>query len=95
MAGLRPKHPAFDGPPWHEAVRAVGGWTAPRAIRVTTSQPARPERIVDYVASMSWVAAMPEDQRAETLAQIDAMVSAGKTPAELPIHVRIGLTTLA
>jgi SAM-dependent methyltransferase len=93
MAGPRPQHPHFDGPPWHESVRAAGGWTSPREIRVTTSQPARPERIVDYVASMSWVAALPEEQRAETLAQIDAIVSAGETPEELPVHVRIGLTT--
>jgi SAM-dependent methyltransferase len=69
MAGLRPKHPHFDGPPWQDAVRATGGWTAPREIRVTTSQPACPERMVDCVASMSWVAALPEDQRAETLAE--------------------------
>ncbi len=36
MAGLRPEHPHFDGPPWQDAVRAAGGWTAPREIRVTT-----------------------------------------------------------
>jgi len=95
LAGLRPKHPHFDGPPWQDAVRSAGGWTAPREIRVTTSQPARPERMVDYVASMSWVAALREDQRAETLARIGEIVRAGETPAELPIHVRIGLAALA
>jgi ubiquinone/menaquinone biosynthesis C-methylase UbiE len=36
IAGLRPEHPHFDGPPWQDAVRAAGGWTAPREIRVTT-----------------------------------------------------------
>jgi hypothetical protein len=60
---------------------------------VITSQPASPERMVDYIASMSWVASLPEDQRAETLAKVDAIVSAGDTPPELPIHVVIGLTT--
>ena len=95
LAGLRPEHPHFDGPPWQDAVRAAGGWTAPREIRVTTSQPARPERIVDHLASMSWIAALPDDQRAETLAQIDALVTAGETPAELPVHVLIGLASLA
>src|SRR5690349_13591057 len=26
----RPEHPYFDGTPWHESVRAAGGWTEPR-----------------------------------------------------------------
>jgi SAM-dependent methyltransferase len=93
MADLRPEHPHFDGPPWHDAVRAAGGWTEPREIRVTTSQAARPERIIDYLGSLSWVAALPDDQRAEMLARIDAIVMAGETPAELPVHVMIGLTS--
>jgi SAM-dependent methyltransferase len=92
---MRPEHPGFDGPPWHEAVRAAGGWTAPREIRVTTSQPVDPGRIVDYVASMSFVAALPEGERAEWLAQVAALVDEGETPAELPIQVVIGLTALA
>jgi len=92
MADLRPAHPHFDGPPWQDAVRAAGDWTAPREIRLTIMRPAAPERLVDYLTSMSWVAALPEDQRAETMAQIGAIVSAGETPAELPMHVSIGLT---
>jgi SAM-dependent methyltransferase len=95
MAGLRPEHPHFDGPPWQDAVRATGGWTAPREVRVTSSQPAGPDQILDYLASMSWVAALPEDQRAETLARVRSIVSAGETPAVLPVHVVIGLTALA
>jgi SAM-dependent methyltransferase len=92
IAALRPEHPHFDGPPWQDAVRAAGGWTEPREIRVTTSQPARPELMGDYLGSVSWVAALPADQRADVLARIDAIVSAGETPPELPLHVRIGLT---
>jgi hypothetical protein len=76
-------------------VRAAGGWKAPREIRVTTSQPTDPERIVDYVASMSFVAALPKDQHAEWLARVAALVGAGETPPELPVQVVIGLTTLA
>jgi hypothetical protein len=44
---------------------------------------------------MSWVAALPTAQRAETLVQITAIVKAGETPAEMPVHVHIGLTSLA
>jgi SAM-dependent methyltransferase len=94
MAELRPQHPHFDGPPWQDAVRAAGGWSAPREIRMTTMQPAHPEQLVDYVASMSWVAALPADRHSETLARIRAIIGAGETPAELPIHVIVGLTAL-
>jgi SAM-dependent methyltransferase len=95
IAGMLTEHPKFDGPPWQESVRDAGGWSEPREIRITTSQPASPERMVDYVASMSWVASLPGDQRAETLAKVDEIIAAGETPTELPIHVAIGLTTLA
>jgi SAM-dependent methyltransferase len=93
LQDIRPEHPFFDGPPWQEAVRAAGGWTEPREIRVITSQPLDPSRIVDYVASMSFVAALPEDHRAQRLAQVSALVEAGETPAELAVQVVIGLTT--
>jgi SAM-dependent methyltransferase len=95
MSELRPEHPHFDGPPWQDAVRAAGGWSEPREIRVTSTQAAQPARFVDYLASMSWVADLPEQQRTDTLARIDAIIRAGETPAELPVHVVIGLTSLA
>jgi SAM-dependent methyltransferase len=92
---LRPEHPHFDGPPWQEAVRSAGGWSTPREIRVTTAQPTGPEQIVAYVASMSFVAALPEDQRADCLGQAAALVDAGTTPDELLVQVVVGLTSLA
>jgi ubiquinone/menaquinone biosynthesis C-methylase UbiE len=94
MERLRPEHPYFDGPSWQDAVRTAGGWSEPRQIRVTTPQSARPERMVDFLNSMSWVAAMPEDQREETLAEITALVDSGETPAEIDVHVIIGLAKL-
>jgi SAM-dependent methyltransferase len=95
MAGLRPEHPGFDGPHWQEAVRTTGCWSAVREIRLTYSQPAASERVLDYVASVSWVAALPQGQRAELLDKIEAILAAGETPAELPVHVLIGLATLS
>ena len=92
---LRPEHPHFDGPPWQEAVRSAGGWSAPREVRVTTAQPTDPEQIVAYVASMSFVAALPEGQRADCLEQAAALVDAGTTPGELLVQVVVGLTSLA
>ena len=91
MAELRPEHPHFDGPPWQDAVRAAGAWSAPREIRVDFSQPATPERFLDYAASMSWVAAMEPPRREQTLARIAALISAGETPAEMKLRVLIGL----
>ncbi len=95
VADSRPEHPYFDGPPWQESVRASGRWRNVHDIRITTSQRADPERIVDHLASMSWLAAMPEDERDGLLERSRAIIQAGDTPAELPVHVLIGLTTRA
>lgn len=92
ISELRPEHPHFDGPPWQDAVIAAGEWTAPREVRVTTSQPALRERFADYLTSMSWVAALPQQRREGMLAQIEALISVGETPAELRVHAVIGLT---
>jgi ubiquinone/menaquinone biosynthesis C-methylase UbiE len=95
LADLRPEHPHFDGPPWRAAVQAAGGWTTPREVRVTTSQPATPDRLVDYLGSISWVAALPEEERSATLARIRAIIGESETPATLPVHFTIALATLA
>lgn len=95
MAGLRPPaHPGADGPPWQDAVRAAGGWSAPYDIRVTAWYPADADRLVDYMASVSWVAGMPAQQRAEALDRVRELILAGESPAELPVHHTLGLTRL-
>jgi ubiquinone/menaquinone biosynthesis C-methylase UbiE len=95
MGKLRPEHPGFDGPPWQDAVRAAAAWSQPREVRVIVNQPTDADRLVDYFASVSWVAALPEDQRAETLGQIQALVAAGETPSEMPVQTTIALTAVA
>ena len=89
----RPEHPHFDGPPWQEAVRDAGGWSEPHEIRVTTTTRADPDKIIDHMASMSWIAAMPSAERETTLEQMRTLVLSGDTPEELPIQVVVGLTT--
>jgi SAM-dependent methyltransferase len=91
---MRSEHPAFDGPSWQESVRAAGGWTAPQVIVVSAPEPADPERIVDYVASISFIAALPDQKRASFLNRVATLVEAGDTPAELGVQVVIGLTVL-
>jgi SAM-dependent methyltransferase len=95
IAAARREHPLYDGPPWQEAVRAVGGWSEPRELTITTAQPADPARLIEYVGSISWVVALPAEQRARMLASVEELIHAGATPRELPLHVSIGLAFTA
>ena len=95
VGGLRPEHPGFDKPQWQDSVRAAVDWGGPREIRVTVQRPASPQRLVDYIASISWMASLPDAERAATIARIDSLVTAGETPDELPVHVTLGLATPA
>ena len=94
VAGARPEHPHFDGPNWKDVVRASGRWGEPYEVRIIAPQPADPERVLAHVASMSWIAAMPDAERTELLARMRAIVENGHTPEELPAHVVIGLARL-
>ncbi|MDQ6731384.1 MAG: methyltransferase domain-containing protein [Actinomycetota bacterium] len=92
LSGLRPEHPHFDGPPWQAAVRDAEGWREPWDIEVTFTLTASPDRVVDHLTSMSWIAALPVGERAERLAQVRRVIDAGQTPRTFPVHARIGLT---
>jgi hypothetical protein len=92
MLELRPEHPGFDGPGWQESLRAAGGWTEPREISVTSAQPASVDRFVDYIGSVSWVAALPADERADTLSRVRELIAA-EPPEQMRVRVQIGLTS--
>jgi SAM-dependent methyltransferase len=92
MSRARPAHPHFDGLPWREALRAAGGFGEPWEIRVTSAQGLAPARIVDYLVSISWVAAMPEREHADFLARAQELVLEGEAPAELSVHFVILLS---
>lgn len=94
LASLRAGHPLYEGPQWLDHLRAADAWTAPREIRVTVPQPADPERVLDYIASISWMAALPEGERVQTLSRIGALIRAGETPQQLPLHVVVQLVAL-
>lgn len=94
ISGSRPQHPHFDGPRWQDSVLESGDWSEPREIRVTASQPTDPERIVSLLASISWVAGLPTERRATTVAEFRALIQAGSTPAAMPMHYVLGLTSL-
>ena len=94
VVSSRPAHPHFDGPSWSESVRSAEGWSEPREVTVTASRPTDAERIVDHLASMSWIAGMPDAERVVMVQQIRALVAGGVTPSEMPIHFVIGLTSV-
>lgn len=88
------EHPQFQGPHWQDAARAEGCWTEPRRVQLTMSQSADPDVVLDYIASISWMAALPADERTEIIAKARELIVAGETPDELPIHVAVRLTRL-
>jgi SAM-dependent methyltransferase len=95
MEAARPEHPFCDGPPWRQSVAAAGGFTEPREIRVTFDAPIDAARVLDYLSSVSWVAALPEPEREELMGRVQECMREGETPSAVPIHVHAGLTTLA
>ena len=76
-------------------MRAAGGWSEPREVRVTFQRVAAPEQIVDHIASNSWMAALPGEERASTMDRVRSLIEHGHTPREMPLHVVIGLALLA
>ena len=92
IGSLRPEHPNFGGPAWPDVLRSAGGWAEPWDLRITRSVPAAPERIADYVASMSFIAALPDAAREATLERVRELVAAGETPSRLGVHVGIILS---
>jgi ubiquinone/menaquinone biosynthesis C-methylase UbiE len=89
------EHPQFQGPHWQDAARAQGCWAEPRQVQLTMAQPVDRDVILDYIASISWMAALPADERREIVAKAGELIEAGETPDELPIHVAIRFTRLA
>jgi SAM-dependent methyltransferase len=90
----RVEHPHFDGRPWHEYVREAEGWSEPWEVHVTTYPPAETSRLLDQLASMSWIAAMAPDQRAAVMGRARDILESGHTPERLPLTVEIGLAAL-
>jgi ubiquinone/menaquinone biosynthesis C-methylase UbiE len=88
------EHPQFQGPHWQDAARAQRCWAEPRLVQLTMTQPVDRDVILDYIASISWMAALPADERREIVAKAGELIGAGETPDELPIHVAVRLTRL-
>jgi SAM-dependent methyltransferase len=94
VADMRPEHPNFDGRPWQEFVREAGGFSEPWQVRVTTYDPADAERVLAHMASISWIAGLPESKRSDMLARMRTIGAAGDTPEQFALHFEVGLATL-
>ena len=94
VVGTRPEHPHFDGRPWQEFVRDAAGFAQPWEVRVTTYSPADIEQVLAHVASISWIAGLPEQERVDLLARMRAIIAAGETPEHFALHFDVGLTRL-
>ena len=93
VADTRPKHPNFDGRPWQEFVREADGFAEPWEVRVTTYSPADAEQVLAHMASISWIAGLPEPERVDVLAGMRTIVTAGETPEHFGMHFEVGPTT--
>jgi len=82
----RTAHPYFDGPSAQETLAAAPGWGEARCVSIAARQRLA---ILDYVRSMSWVAAMDEPARGALLSSVRAV--AGEQ-VELPVHAVMWLS---
>jgi SAM-dependent methyltransferase len=91
----RPEHPFFDGESWQQALQNAGGWEQPWDVRLVVRQPSSPDRIIDHIASFSWIAAMAEPERERMLGRMREIILAGETPALLAVNFHLGLSRRA
>jgi SAM-dependent methyltransferase len=94
VVARRPEHPNFDGRPWQEFVREADGFAEPWELQVTTYAPADTERVLAHMSSISWIAGLPEPERADVLARMRASIEAGENPERFALYVEVGLTKL-
>jgi ubiquinone/menaquinone biosynthesis C-methylase UbiE len=92
VAGARPEHPNFDGRTWQDFVREADRFAEPWQVRVTTYGPADTEGVLAHMASISWIAGLPEPERSELLVRMRAIVESGETPEQFGLHADIGLS---
>ena len=46
------------------------------------------------MASISWIAGLPEPERVDVLERMRTIVATGETPEQFALHFDVGLTTL-
>lgn len=74
-------------------MREAGGWSTPCEIRVASPQVIETGRMVDWLASFSWIAAMKEPRRAQTLQRASELLAGGPSPVEISVQAVIGLAS--
>ncbi len=74
LAGVRPAHPAHDGDGAAAELSEERGFEAVQEMTLTSSQPSDRERLLAYVASISWIGALGEPAREQLLARARAIL---------------------
>ena len=51
------------------------------------------EQVLAHMASISWIAGLPEPERVSVLARMRSIIAAGETPEHFAVHFEVGRTT--
>jgi len=90
VAEIRPEHPAFTDDQGRAAVDACGAFGPFTQLTVPNVQRTSRSMLVANVASMSFVAALPDAERAAVLARVgDALAHHGVETLELPLRTTV------
>jgi SAM-dependent methyltransferase len=74
LTSVRPAHPAYDGDGAAAALSAEHGFGPVRELTVRSRQPSDRTRLLAYLASISWIGALAQADRANLLEQAAAML---------------------
>ena len=90
LAGVRPDHPSFTGEQGREAIDASDAFGPFTRADVPNVQRSTRPMLVAAVASMSYVAVLPEAERAAFLADVDALLARhGVTAVDVPLRTTV------
>jgi SAM-dependent methyltransferase len=87
--GLRGSAPAYGPSPWRDAFRAGTLFTPFRERTFGFHQLLDEDGLVDRIASTSYVAALPDGERAELLVQVRALVRDVPRPIRVPYRTDV------
>ncbi len=96
LAVSRPDHPAYAGRSPAAALEQDGCFGPVRERTVTDEQPTDRARILAYLASVSWIATLPEHRRRDLLTQVESLLGRhGVTDAQQQVLHQIWIARLA
>jgi SAM-dependent methyltransferase len=89
VQSLRGSAPAYGPSPWRDAFRASPRFTPFRERTFELVQELDEDGLVDRITSTSYVAALPDGERAELVAQVRSLVSGVPRPIRVPYRTDV------